>query len=336
MRWSLALGLLFLTPILAGCIAGTPDDPAGTPTSGPGPGKPFQSGTSSRSSTASSAPRPPAGGIGGNSSGELDGNVSGNVSGPPREWAALGAATIRPGVQIVVSGSQCTSNFLFTSPDNATVYIGFAAHCVTRNDPNNADDGCDPASEPLAVGTKVEVEGADHPALLAYTSWGSMQANGGAGSETCLYNDFAVAELDPRDAAKANPAMLFFGGPTALADPADVGTLDKVLTYGDSGLRAGLSTLSPHEGYVVFSPGPEGWTTEVYTLPQGIPGDSGSGVLMGGDGAALGILVTISYAGGSNGVTTLANAMQYAEEKAGLPLRLATAPVIDDGVLPGL
>lgn len=329
MRWSLALGLLFLAPILAGCMAGPPDEPAGSPSTSPS-----KSATPSRSST--STPRTPGGGLGGNGTGGgLDDNVTGNVSGPPREWAALGAATIRPGVQVIVSGSQCTSNFLFTSPDNATVYVGFAAHCVTRNDPNNADDGCDPSSEPLAIGTKVEVEGADHPAILAYTSWGAMQANGGAGSETCLYNDFAVAELDPRDAAKANPAMLFFGGPTAMADPADVATLDKVVTYGDSGLRAGLSSLSPHEGYVVFSPGPEGWTTEIYTLPQGIPGDSGSGVLLGGDGAALGVLVTISYAGGSNGVTTLANALLYAEENGGLPLRLATAPLINDGVLPG-
>jgi hypothetical protein len=118
-----------------------------------------------------------------------------------------------------------------------------------------------------------------------------------------------------------------------VADPGDVGTLDKVNTYGDSGLHAGLSQLSPHEGYVVLSPGPGGWTSEIYTVTPGIPGDSGSGVLLGSDGTALGILVTISYAGGSNGVTTLANAMAYAEER-GVPIRLATAPVLDDGIIP--
>jgi hypothetical protein len=278
----------------------------------------------------------PAGGSDGNGSAGLEGDDGLNVTGPPREWADLDSATIRPGVQVVADGSQCTSNFLFTSPDNATVYLGFAAHCVTKNDPNSADDGCDPSSEPLALGTKVEVEGADHAATLAYTSWGAMQAKGGASDDECRYNDFAFAALDPRDAEKANPAMLFFGGPTALADPGSVGTLDKVLTYGDSGLRAGLAALSPHEGYVVFSPGNGGWTTEIYTAPQGIPGDSGSGVILGGDdGAALGVLVTISYAGGSNGVTTLANAMDYAAA-SGVPLRLATAPLIDPGVLPGL
>jgi hypothetical protein len=333
MRWTLALGLVLLAPALAGCMA----KPSGDPTTSPGADDPTRS--------ATSAPRPGGGasgagsgaGDGGNGDGLGNGTDAdaslGNAS-APRAWADLATATIRPGVQVFIDGSQCTSNFLFTSPDNLTVYLGFAAHCATANDPNSADDGCDPASEPLAIGTRVEVEGADHPATLAYTSWGTMQAGGESGSDECLYNDFAFAELDPRDALKANPAMLFFGGPTAVADPAGVGMLDKVVTYGDSGLRAGLSTLSPHEGYVVFTPGSGGWTTEIYTLPQGIPGDSGSGVLLAGDGSALGVLVTISALGGSNGVTTLANAMAYADEEAGIPIHLATADMLDSGILP--
>ncbi|HUR25319.1 MAG TPA: serine protease [Candidatus Thermoplasmatota archaeon] len=338
MQWTLALCLLLIVPLLAGCMVQQPkDDPAGAGSDPDSPSLSPAGGAPSRSATTAPRPSgsgrgddgPPAGAAG-------EGNASlGNGSGQPRVWADIGAASIRPGVQVFADGSQCTSNFIFTSPDNATAYLGFAAHCVTKNDPNNADDGCDPSSEPLAIGTPVEVEGADHPATLAYTSWGSMQSRGGADDQECLYNDFAFAALEPRDAAKANPAMLFFGGPTALADPGDVGTLDKVLTYGDSGLRAGIAALSPHEGYVIFTPGNGGWTSEVYTAPQGIPGDSGSGVLLGGDGSALGVLVTISYAGGSNGVTTLSNAMAYAGE-SGVPVRLATAPLLDSGILPGL
>jgi hypothetical protein len=345
MRWTLVLGLLLLAPVLAGCMAQPPDDPAPSPSVGPGStsSKPGGPGAGSGGSSSGSGGGGAGGGPGDEGSGsgsdggageDPDGTL-GNASGAPREWADLASATIRPGVQVSVDGSQCTSNFLFTSPDNSTVYLGFAAHCVTANDPNSAEDGCDPSSGPLPVGTRVEVEGADHPATLAYTSWGTMQSVGESGGDECAYNDFAFAALDPRDAAKANPAMLFFGGPTAVADTADVGLLDKVVTYGDSGLRAGVSTLSPHEGYVVVTPGSGGWTTEVYTLPQGIPGDSGSGVLLGTDGSALGVLVTISALGGSNGVTTLANAMAYAQEEAGIPLRLATAPVLDSGVLPG-
>lgn len=329
MRWSPFVALLVVAA-LSGCAtvqpgeAQAPDDPddrGDSATRSPARG----------SGTATRGPAPLPGGGAGNGTGP-GGNGTADNGTVERTWAALGSATIRPGVQVHAGGSQCTSNFVFTSPDNRTVYLGFAAHCVTENDPNSADDGCDPASSPWAVGAKLEVEGADHPATLAYTSWGTMQDEGESGGDECLYNDFALAELDPRDAAKVNPAMLFFGGPTALADPGDVGTLDKVMTYGDSGLRAGLSALSPHEGYVVFTPGEDGWTTEVYTLPQGIPGDSGSGVLLA-DGAALGVLVTISYAGGSNGVTTLANAMEYAAA-AGVPVRLATADLIDGGNLP--
>lgn len=329
MQWSLALGLLLMAPALAGCLAEQADPPGGAAADDGRDAAPL--------SNATTGARPGGGGgdDGVDPTVSSQGNGSlGNASGPPREWAALGMATIRPGVQVVADGSQCTSNFLFTSPDNSTVYLGFAAHCVTRNDPNSADDGCDPSSDPLPIGTRLEIEGADHPATLAYTSWGTMQAAGGASSAECTYNDFALAELDPRDAAKANPAMLFFGGPTALADPGGVGTLDKILTYGDSGLRAGLSALSPHEGYVISSPGSNGWTTQVYTVPQGIPGDSGSGVLLGADGSALGVLVTISLIGGSNGVTTLANALAYAAEKGDTPAVLATADVLDTGILP--
>lgn len=328
MRWSLVVVLL-LAASLGGCLSPTsPDSP-----DGPDSGSDSQSSSPSRGSTSTRTMAPaPSGGRASNST--LPNGTVDNGTPVERTWATLGDATIRPGVQVVADGSQCTSNFLFTSPDNRTAYIGFAAHCVTHNDPNSADDGCDPASDPMDLGTPIEVEGADHPAVLRYTSWGSMQARGGASADACDFNDFAFAELDPRDAAKANPAMLFFGGPTELAAPGDVAMLDKVMTYGDSGLRLGLSALSPHEGYVIGSPGDDGWTTQVYTLPQGIPGDSGSGVLLA-DGAALGVLVTIAYAGGSNGVTTLANAMVYAAE-SGVPLRLATADLLDSGTLPGL
>ena len=326
MRNALLLALLLAALPLAGCLGASPKDgdagPAGT------------SGSHSSTGTATPRPRPVVHVNGTNSTPNATaGGGSANVSGPPREWAPLGSATIRPGVQMVADGSQCTSNFLFTSPDNLTVYLGFAAHCVTNGDPNAAADGCDPVADPMDLGTKVDVQGADHKAVLVYTSWGTMQAQNEGDPDLCNYNDFALVRLDPEDAAKANPAMLFFGGPTALASPDDVAMFDKVLTYGDSGLRQGLAALSPHEGYVVFPPSNGGWTSEVYTLPQGIPGDSGSGVILG-DGPALGILVTISYAGGSNGVTTLAKALEYAAETGGLDARLATADLLDSGTLP--
>ncbi|HUR26440.1 MAG TPA: hypothetical protein VM327_10550, partial [Candidatus Thermoplasmatota archaeon] len=208
MRWTLALGLLLVAPLLAGCmVQQEPDDPSDATGESASSTSTVTRVPSRSTTTATSRPSGSgAGGQGGGgadaSSGGSSGNGSLNATGPAR-WADLGAAAIRPGVQVFADGSQCTSNFLFTSPDNSTAYLGFAAHCVTKNDPNDADDGCDPSSEPLAIGTPIEVEGADHPATLAYTSWGSMQSRGGASGEECLYNDFAFAALDPRDAAKA-------------------------------------------------------------------------------------------------------------------------------------
>lgn len=339
MRWT-AMTFLLALASLAGCFSpdsGDPDDMTpydaedAEPTLqvGPGPRSGDGGAPEAASGTGSGGNGAQGRGLDNGSDDDADGD---SPAAPARQWATLGSATIRPGVQVLAGGSQCTSNFLFTSPDNATVYLGFAAHCVTNADPNSAADGCDPASDPMDLGTPLEVQGADFPTTLVYTSWGAMQAAGEGDSEACSFNDFALAQLDARDAAKANPAMLFFGGPTQVADPADVGMLDKVVSYGDSSLRLGLTPLSKHEGYVIGTPGAGGWTTQVYTFPQGIPGDSGSGVLLA-NGEALGILVTISYLGGSNGVTTLANAMEYAAA-AGVPSTLATTDPLEPGTLP--
>lgn len=340
MRFAAWLPVAVLLP-LAGCLAPGGD---GSPATSEGQRQtvPPSAGDPMPGSPGTATPSPPSGkpsgpaadgtagsGTAGNGSGEA---AEGGV--PPPAWAAVADATIRPGVQVLAGGSQCTSNFLFTSATNASVYIGFAAHCVTHGDPNAAADGCDPVSEPMAVGTPLEVAGADHPARLAYTSWGAMQANGEQGPDECRFNDFALAELDPRDVAAANPAMLFFGGPTRLAHPGNVTMFAKVMSYGDSGLRAGVAALSPHEGYVIGPPGDGGWTTAVYTVPQGVPGDSGSGVLLK-DGSALGVLVTISFVGGSNGVTTLYNALGYASAE-GMPVALATSGLLESGTLPPL
>src|SRR6185503_9511027 len=140
----------------------------------------------------------------------------GNVTGPPREWAALGVATIRPGASI--DDGSCTANFVFTSLDNSTVYLGTAAHCFS-DDGNTQTDGCAANVQPL--GTTRDIQGTTHAAVLVYSSWVAMQANPGA-SAPCLGNDFALMQLDPEDAAKVNPAMQSFGGPTGLAEVKDL------------------------------------------------------------------------------------------------------------------
>jgi hypothetical protein len=54
-------------------------------------------------------------------------------------------------------------------------------------------------------------------------------------------------------------------------------------------------------------------------VTPGLPGDSGSAVL-GSDGQALGVLVTLALApfAGSNGVTSINRALDYANQHGGI------------------
>lgn len=315
------LAALAVTAAFAGCVS---DGPVGD---GVPPG----------GSATTTAPRPtdPAPGPQPSPQPGPDPNTTDPLPAPgaPWIWPALDAATIRPGVQVFIEGSQCTSNFVFLDPSNTTVFIGFAAHCATLGDDSTNTDGCDDANEALPLGTDVEVQGADHPASLAYTSWGTMQAAGESAAGACAANDFAFAALHADDAPKAHPAMLTFGGPTGAADSKSVGAGDKVLTFGNTGLRPGPAVLDAREGYVLGQSN-GGWTTTVYTVTPGLPGDSGSGVLTG-QGRALGILVTVGLTpfALSNGVTSLDRALEYAAAH-GIVVELATWQLLDAGILP--
>lgn len=231
-------------------------------------------------------------------------------------WPSADGAAIRPGVQVVSETGQCTSNFLFASADNASLYLGLAAHCV----------------EGLSIGAPLDIADGAATGTLAYSSWITMDEVAETDAATLDANDFALILLPPEARSLAHPGMQHFGGPTALAASADVGTGDKVLTYGNSGLRQGIDALSWHEGYVVEA---SEWTTTIYTATPGVPGDSGSGVLTG-DGRALGILVTLTIAPttGSNGVTHLDRALDYAREHAGIDVTLATWELENRGILP--
>lgn len=232
------------------------------------------------------------------------------------EWATPDAALIRPGVQVVSETGQCTSNFLFVGADGASLYLGLAAHCV----------------EGLELGAPLDIADGAASGTLAYSSWLTMGEVGEKDADALEHNDFALVLVAAEDRAKAHPSMLHFGGPIELGASDAIATGDKVLTYGHSGLRPHAEPLQWHEGYVVET---SAWSTTVYTLTPGIPGDSGSGVL-DADGRALGVLVTLTITplAGSNGVTHLDRALAYAEEHAGLAVTLAASPLVDAGMLP--
>lgn len=228
-------------------------------------------------------------------------------------FAPADKATVTPGVQTINPSGQCTANFVFTDGTGA-VYLGQSAHC-TSTGASTQTDGCLAATLPL--GTPVTVRGASKPGALAYSSWVAMQRVDEQDAETCGNNDFALIRLDPSDVARTNPTVPVFGGPVGLdSDGTSVG--ERVLTYGNSSLRLGLTATSPKRG-VSLGDSEGGWKHTVYTATPGVPGDSGSGVL-DGSGKAIGTMSTLAALPfpGSNGVSDLSRQIAYARSH-GMP-----------------
>lgn len=231
---------------------------------------------------------------------------------PSAPFAPTAEATVHPGVMTTTGDNDCTSNFVFTN--GSDVFLGQAAHCA-GSDLATAIDGCDAASMPL--GTPVNIEGASEPGTLVYSSWIAMQRVGEQDLNTCTFNDFALVRLDRSDVATTNPTVPVFGGPTGLdADGTEPG--ERVFSYGNSPLRAGVEQLSPKTGFSLGTIG-EGQGHQVFTVTPGVPGDSGSGFL-DADGSAFGVLATLALVPvpGTNGATDLAHALEYVNEHGGL------------------
>ncbi|MFC7493936.1 hypothetical protein ACOADD_06855, partial [Nocardioides sp. CPCC 206349] len=140
---------------------------------------------------------------------------------PPLRWAAAGSAEIHPGTQMYTAGSQCSANFVFR--DRARrVYVGYAAHCAGKGQATETD-GCSTGSVPLGTrvtfnrGGTISGEGSRiATGRLVYSSWRTMQRLGEDDRQACAYNDFALVRLKRGDAAKVNPSIPFWGGPTGI------------------------------------------------------------------------------------------------------------------------
>ena len=212
--------------------------------------------------------------------------LTGSTSAAPTTWAPAASAAIHPGVQTVTRGGQCTANYVFS--DGANVYIGQAAHCASTGGATETN-GC--AASVLPEGESVRVGGASRPGTMVYNSWVRMQAARERDPNICEANDFALVRLDPADWGKVNPSIPFWGGPTGGINTGGTSAGDPVYSYGNSGLRLGLTPLSPKYG-VSLGDTAGGWIHQIYTVTPGIPGDSGSAVL-DASGRALGVLRTI-------------------------------------------
>ena len=240
------------------------------------------------------------------------------------DWAPASSATIHPGTMMYTAGAQCTGNFVFTDASGNT-YLGYAAHCAGTGSSTDTD-GCRTDSVPL--GTRVDLTNDGNLAsegtvvghgTLAYSSWITEHRLGTSDPNTCAYNDLALVRIDAGDVSHVNPSVPFWGGPTGI-DTDGTATGDRVWTYGNSSLRAGLSLLSPHTGISLGDQAADGgWSHPLYTLTPGIPGDSGSGFLSQG-GQAVGVLSTLGLAPlpASNNIGDLAKELAFAQVHSGI------------------
>lgn len=243
-------------------------------------------------------------------------------------FAPIADATIHPGVQMVTGGGQCTANFVFTQGDD--VFIGYAAHCAGLGGQTDTD-GC--ATESLPIGTPVEIQGATRPGVLAYSSWTAMRAVGETDPVVCATNDFAFVKVDPADHLRLSPTVAHWGGPSGVS-PSEVPLFTGLRAYGRSGLRLGLTLVSPMLG-VGLGTSYGGWSHQAFTLVPAVPGDSGMPLLDEG-GRAVGLLSTITIFPriGTLNFTDISLAMSYARSHGFPGLQLALGDPINLNQLP--
>jgi hypothetical protein len=240
------------------------------------------------------------------------------------QWAPADTAQIHPGTMMYTAGAQCTANFVYTDASGG-VYVGYAAHCAGTGGATDTD-GCQAGSLPLGTavtfneGGNLLSEGTvvGHGTLV-YSSWLTMHDLGTTDANTCAYNDLALVKVAASDVGKVNPSIPFWGGPTGI-DTDGTATGDRVYTYGNSSLRAGISQLSPHTGISLGDDAADGgWSHPLYTLSPGVPGDSGS-AFVSGDGKAIGVLSTLGLAPLplSNNIGDLAKELAFAQAHSGI------------------
>ncbi len=247
-------------------------------------------------------------------------------------WPDLGEAVVRPGVKIVdgSTSGDCTANFVFSTPDNHTLYLGTASHCLVG----------------FAIGDPVSIAAGAVTGTLVYCSWGTVDESDVCSDKMATdegwANDFALVAVPDEARNLVHPALLHWGGPIGILQ-APPGANVHVLTSGNSSLRdAGQdgpagSAADAREGTTAapttpFAPSAE-WTTLARFAPPSIPGDSGSPVILA-DGTALGIMNAIITYEGANAVTHLSAAVAYLHNNTDLRIELKTYPVLADPIVP--
>jgi hypothetical protein len=235
------------------------------------------------------------------------------------------AGRIGPGSLLPERG--CTTNFVFR--DATDLYVGTAAHCVMSGEPHE----CSEVS--LDPGQPVVVEGASKAAVLAYSSFETMNRLGEKDPVACALNDFALLRIDPADRSAVDPSMPVFGGPVGLRR-APVARGETVLSYGRSQNRPDVEPLRPREGY--FSASDQGqWRHGMWFGNPAIFGDSGSAVVDGA-GGALGVVTRAGAVetASTAGVVPLSSVLDYMRSHGGPDARLVTGGAFAGATVPEL
>jgi hypothetical protein len=239
-------------------------------------------------------------------------------------WAPADTAAIHPGTMMYTQGAQCTANFVYTDASD-NVYVGYAAHCAGLGEATDTN-GCQAESLPLGTpvtfneGGSLISEGTQvGTGTLVYSSWLTEKQLGTTDANTCAYNDLALVKVSAADIGKVNPSIPFWGGPTGI-DTDGTAAGDRVYTYGNSSLRAGIAALSPHTGISLGDDAADGgWSHPLYTVTPGVPGDSGS-AFVSADGKAIGVLSTLGLAPLplSNNIGDLGKELAFAQQHSGI------------------
>lgn len=233
---------------------------------------------------------------------------------------------VRPGALVVVEGSRCTLNFLF-SAQGAKRYIGTAAHCLLGA-PIAVDQErvWDRGEGPVARGSDGRRVGEFVYAVLDKAGDSIEDAPDG--------RDFALIRIDKNIRSKAR--MCFFGGPTGIDRSQPSGPIT-VHWYGNGNGLGSLGFLGEEEpvlparsGVANGMPNPR----SVVATGAATFGDSGAGVL-NDQAEAIGLIASLGLHSDSRGdapqagvigIVRLAPVVKAAERALRIKLTLQQAP----------
>lgn len=219
--------------------------------------------------------------------------------------AASAGHPIHPGAALTVSDNTCEVGYLVVARHH--VYAAVPASC-TGTDGGNGGDGCVEAQIPY--GSRADITGARHKAILAYSSFTQMQLRGMNGGHACAANNLSLFRLSSADARRASPRVPTMGRPKRASHAAPA-TGAALLAYLSSG-RATASAGGTSEG---------GWQHGV-TINAAVSSADLGAPIMSPNGLAVGMetvlpsVPTVAGVGATSQVSDLRRELRFLRRHA--------------------